>query len=182
MATYDDLFYSPDANIFLSNDWDLTSFDQVKEGVRWVWPHLYEMEENRQLQQGNLKVLFDFSSEDLFNGLSVIKNIDNIVQLNYFMGLTNFYVNAMYAERPVVQSETPERQNFIENIEETLFIRLEEAEKYRSMNGRTVIVVENGVLESIDPRWYFPVRNLQDREVVEAHLLAYTYYDPFSNG
>ena len=165
------------SGLFLSDNWDLTSYEQVAEGKRWNFPYLREMDDNHRLFNNDMNPLFNFNDDSIENGMYYFKNIDNIVRINFFSAITDFFVDAMFSLRPKMIGSSQQQQKWIDDNNEEIFRRLEEAERFRSITGRYALIVENNELRAIDGRYYFPIRDLYDRERTRKHLIVYTAND-----
>ena len=155
---------------------ELTSFKDIKSGLTWNWPDIPLERDYQNYAEGKLGGMFS-AQPSIENGLALIENKEDIAAVNYLGVCVDFYRDAMFAEWPVITSESPERLAFIESVMSSLMDQLQRALQWRVIKGRAVLMVDSRGVHAVDPSFYQPVRAEYDRDETIAHLLAYTYAD-----
>ena len=163
-------------------DSPLISLDAIRPGAQWTWARLARDEVHQQYYEGDYSALLSGITATAANGLSSIGSaVNDLTPVNWCRVVTDFYIRALFSERPAVTSLAPSRQAFIDDRREEVFAALERASEWRSIKGWGVLMVTSGAgLVAVDSSYYFPLRDEADVHRTIGHVLAYKYraYDP----
>ena len=146
--------------MFLSTD-ILLSFDLIKPGLGWNFLRLSKEAGYQKLYDGDLSQLWQKSPSE-FNGLDAIgQYTDDIININWFARVTDFYTHALFSEPPT-------------NLPAYIVPELEHSTRSASIKGRGVLVAEKGLIYSVDASNYFPVMDYTGTVEIGG-VLAYPY-------
>ena len=122
-------------------DVPVTDFRQVRAGAYWHWNSLARAATNRKLFNGDFSSLVDGRSKTARNGLALITDNGDFNPTNWFKSITRFYIDALLAERPELQSDAEARALFMAENAEKVFQAVESEMEERSWGGHFVVTV-----------------------------------------
>ena len=157
-------------------DVPVTDFRQVRAGAYWHWHSLARAATNRLLFNGDFSSLVDGRSKTARNGLALITDNGDFNPVNWFKSITRFYIDALLAERPELQSDAEARASFMAENAEPVFQAVEDGMQQRSWGGHFVVTVTgDGDVEAPPAYAYIPVIGNAAQGTPTGHLLSYRY-------
>ena len=120
-------------------DVPVTDFRQVRAGAYWHWNSLARAATNKRLFDGDFSSLVDGRSKSARNGLALITDNGDFNPTNWFKSITRFYIDALLAERPDLQSDAEARALFMAENAEKVWQAVESEMEERSWGGHFVV-------------------------------------------
>lgn len=151
-------------------DWSATM-----EGTNWYWQRLIAEEQWSEFyKRGFTTELFRYY-QDLFKELG----ISNFVIKNYFQICADFYKNALMGEPPGITGDNEVLASYLAKLTPDIYDVMEDMALMHSVKDRMVgMVDEFGMMESVDPSYYWPIRSRWNPRKTVGHLLAYAWHEP----
>ena len=158
-------------------DVPVTDFRQVRAGAYWHWNSLARAATNRRLFDGDFSSLVDGRSKSARNGLALITDNGDFNPTNWFKSITRFYIDALLAERPELQSDAERRAAlFMAENAEKVFQAVEDGMQQRSWGGHFVVTVTDDKAVEAPPSYaYIPVVGNAAQGTPTGHILSYRY-------
>ena len=157
-------------------DVPVTDFRQVRAGAYWHWNSLARAATNRKLFNGDFSSLVDGRSKSARNGLALISDNGDFNPTNWFKSVTRFYIDALLAERPGLQSDAEARVSFMAENAEKVWQAVESEMEERSWGGHfTVMVTVARDVEAAPSYAYVPVYGNAAQGTPTGHILSYRY-------
>ena len=157
-------------------DVPVTDFRQVRAGAYWHWNSLARAATNRRIFNGDFSSLVDGRSKTARNGLSLITDNSDFNPTNWFKSITRFYIDALLAERPELQSDAEARAAFMAKNSEKVFQAVEDGMQQRSWGGHFVVAVTSDQAVEAPPSYvYVPVYGNAAQGTPTGHILSYRY-------
>ena len=157
-------------------DVPVTDFRQVRAGAYWHWNSLARAATNRKLFNGDFSSLVDGRSKTARNGLALISDNGDFNPTNWFKSITRFYIDALLAERPGLQSDAEARALFMAENAEKVWQAVESEMEERSWGGHfTLTVTVARDVEAAPSYAYVPVYGNAAQATPTGHILSYRY-------
>ena len=157
-------------------DVPVTDFRQVRAGAYWHWNSLARAATNKRLFNGDFSSLVDGRSKTARNGLALITDSADFNPTNWFKSITRFYIDALLAERPGLQSDAEARALFMAENAEKVFQAVESEMEERSWGGHfTLTVTSDNAVEAAPSYAYIPVYGNAAQGTPTGHILSYRY-------
>ena len=160
----------------ITPDVPVTDFRQVRAGAYWHWNSLARAATNKRLFNGDFSSLVAGRSKSARNGLSLITDNGDFNPTNWFKSVTRFYIDALLAERPDLQSDAEARASFMAENAEKVFKAVESEMEERSWGGHFVVMVTVARDVEAAPSYaYVPVYGSPAQGTPTGHILSYRY-------
>ena len=152
-----------------------------------LWPpnserdRIRQMDRNENLYAGNLNVLFPKQGGTTAFGQSVPDDpLAGKVRIksNFFRRVSRFWRNTLFAVPPVLdyEDDNPRVLEYFRMLQPSLMSSCKEAAVYASKFGVGILINRvAGMIESVDPRFWYPVVEAFDNNIIVGHILAYPY-------
>ena len=153
-------------------DWSPTN-----EGTSWYWHRLIAEEQWTEFyRRGYSRELFRYYAK-LFDDL----DLSDWVIKNYFAIMADFYRDALMGEPPGLSGDNQMLTDYLKALTPDIFDVMEQMAHHSSVKDRMVgMVDEFGMMEAVDPSYYFPIRSRYNPRLTVGHLLAYAWHEPKS--
>ena len=156
-------------------DEPLIAYSQIAEGALWQWHRIRYTQENRELYRGDFRSLLEGRPKTAENGLAILQVEDAVTQ-NWPKRVTEFYVNALFSELPILQGDNEALQAWLDDRGKEVLDASEIAVVEHSIGGYGVLrVTSEGNVVTPRSQDYFPVVSVNDRRTIVGHVLAYPY-------
>ena len=155
---------------------NVVSMEQFTTGMVMNFQRLYAERDWEDWYHGRYQSLLP-SVATIQNGLAMFDNTD-LIEVPFFKEASDIYIHAVLADNPVLDTDSPEMQEWWDEHQDTFLKVLRKAVQQWSIKDRMVMVtlMDGSVLE-IDPTEYFRVGRLEDSDELVGHVLAIPYYD-----
>ena len=164
---------------------EMTNYAATQVGASWTFPRIRQEERFQRYYDNYLAELFGQTPRSTNGLIGLIDSkdgkvhIEDIIRLNWFRIITDFYTQGYFGDRPALTSSDEARQQWIKDNQAEMFRALKLASRWYSIKGRLVILTQSVYprVMAIDPTAYWPIRYEYSLEHTRAHLLAYRYYE-----
>ena len=133
----------------------------IREGALWQFPEKAQQAAFHSIYAGDMAPLFKDTPTDV-NGLALIENKNDIIDINFFRVTTEFTVNALFSEPPV-------------GIPLALVPYLSSATRWASITGVGVLVSEPGLVYSVPSTCWYPL-HAEGAPTNAGSVLAFFYH------
>ena len=163
-------------NAFL--DPPVVSHKQCETGANWYFTRTIRATQNEQMYNHDYTPLLYGVKRTLQNGLALLSSDADLLMFPWPRLITDFYVDSLLAERPIISSSDSERAAFIKGIQGQLCRVLRRAIQEFSWGGYcTIAVTVDGRMMAIPSRFYHPLKSEINALETVGHLLTYMWYD-----
>lgn len=168
---------------------EMTNYAATNIGAAWVFPRIRHEERYQRYYDNYLSELFQGPARST-NGLKALVDpsdkrvhTNDIIRLNWFKAITDFYVQGYFGDRPALTSTDKARQTWIQENAGELFEALELASRWLSIKGWFTVLTQSmhPRVMAVDGTAYWPIRYEYSLEHTRAHLIAYRYYERGEN-
>ena len=157
-------------------DEPLIAYSQIAEGALWQWHRIRYTQENRELYSGDFRSLLEGRNHTAENGLAILQVEDAVTQ-NWPKRVTEFYVNALFSELPILQGDNEALQAWLDDKGKEVLDASEIAVVEHSIGGYGVLRVtaEGTRSHAKELKIISRLSAVNDRRTIVGHVLAYPY-------
>ena len=162
----------------------LSSIEYPQEGRPWPPlsenPRIYRAQENIRLYRGDFTVLDPLAAGDSqqLRFRSIDGQAQRRINVNAFRQMCKVWRDFMFGNPPVLDYEdaSDELMQRLEDVSHSFLAASKSVTVNCVRYGAGVYVIRQpGIIESLDPRFWFPVTSPYDLNDIQGHIIAYPY-------